>query len=220
MTEPSAEAWHAADKLESDDYRTWDEDFKIALALLLDAFAAQAVQRATAPPQAPLGADAEREAQIRHHVAQVQAMAPYDAENVQGHVTFLLRLLDQARAAYVQAAEAAHRLHDEIARLRAPLGASAMERTTQHLPDCMMPDGAEPCKGFVAMHETVKGQGLSMRAMSDEIRAFPKKIEQAKAEARAKAIEDVIDAICRNPGAHPTMTVVGIIRAALAKPSG
>ncbi len=42
--------------------------------------------------------DAEREAELRKHVAHVAIMCGKEAEMVQGHVTFLLRLLDEARA--------------------------------------------------------------------------------------------------------------------------
>ncbi len=63
--------------------------------------------------------DAEREAAIRQHVAQVRAMAPYDAENVQGHVTFLLRLLDGARAEIKEQSEQLFALANELREARA-----------------------------------------------------------------------------------------------------
>jgi erythromycin esterase-like protein len=43
-------------------------------------------------------ADEGREAGIRKHVTQVQAMVPLEAERVQGHVTCLLRIIDDLRA--------------------------------------------------------------------------------------------------------------------------
>lgn len=43
-------------------------------------------------------------------------------------------------------------------------------------------------------------------------------IEQAEAAARAQALEDVIEHLCRNPGAYRTIVVVGMIRALAAKP--
>ncbi len=39
--EPTVEAERAADALERDDNKPWDEDFKLAVALALDRFAAQ-----------------------------------------------------------------------------------------------------------------------------------------------------------------------------------
>jgi len=56
--------------------------------------------------------DAERLAQIREFKF-VRTLAGTEAALVD-----TLRLLDEARAAYLQAAEAAHRLNDEVVRLR------------------------------------------------------------------------------------------------------
>jgi hypothetical protein len=78
MTEPTKEAWGAADALEHDDDKPWDEDFKRGIAMALDAFAAQRVAEA------------------------------------------------------------------ESSRKRHALGC---------LPDCMMPDGAEPCRGYLHLLE-------------------------------------------------------------------
>ncbi len=60
--------------------------------------------------------DAEREAAIRLHVAQIRAMAPY--ENVQKHVTFLLCLLDQARAEIAEQSEQLFALANELREAR------------------------------------------------------------------------------------------------------
>lgn len=50
----------------------------------------------------------------------------------------------------------------------------------QHVPNCLA--HGKPCKGYTAIFEAMTGQGLSMRAMSDELRAKDKELREARAE--------------------------------------
>ncbi len=59
------------------------------------------------------------------------------------------------------------------------------------LPDCMMPDGADPCAGYTRLREVIEGQGLSMAAMGKELTEARAKI------ARLRASPDCLDEAAR-----------------------
>jgi hypothetical protein len=60
------------------------------------------------------------------------------------------------------------------------------------LPDCMLPDGADPCKGYQRLREVIEGQGLSMTAMDKELREARIAI-QAQNGVRASLDADVME---------------------------
>ncbi len=87
------------------------------------------------------GPDAERLVEIRRHVKAVAAMAGMEAERVQGHVTFLLRMLDAAtRRAEALEAElrpylAAKEQWEEFERVGAPWRPVAATHAADHEKD-------------------------------------------------------------------------------------
>ena len=70
------------------------------------------------------------------------------------------------------------------------------------LPDCMMPDGAEPCGGYKRLREVIEGQGLSMASMTKELAEARAEIARLRAPPEADVME-IVKAIRRrvNQGA-------------------
>jgi hypothetical protein len=91
--------------------------------------------------------------------------------------------------------EAAHTIEngEEVERMKSRAVDADVEREAQKLsrpavlPDCMMLDGAEPCKGYRRLQEVIEGQGLSMAAMSKELREA--RAEIARLRARLNLVE-------------------------------
>jgi hypothetical protein len=141
--------------------------------------------------------DAEREAQIRKDAKTARnAILPSNRYAVHHDVHFLLRLLDEARAEITIAHEAIQTqngvvlagtrrivaLEAEIARLQAPLGASAMERAKIAL-----------SKNFVYTadgHWSWAGETFaeSVQATTEDVAHA---IEQTEREARAAALDEL-----------------------------